>query len=386
MSKKIIGYTDPHWESITWAGIGSFTGRAIWNAYGDTYCNTADGSRSAELNKTTYTWESVSLGANILGEGVWTDGENTYYSSGSTQKVFNNQTKLWENKTWTGMTAFAGTYIWTDGEHIYYSDDTTQKVLDKQTGEWSDKTWTGLASFDGQHIWTDGENIYYSKISTHKVLNKQTGEWEDKTWTGITSFSGNQVYTAYGKVYYNNRKVLNKQTCEWEDKTLEGASSIDGQYVWTDGAYVFYSMVDGNDNIQKALIPGEPIYEEVIKYLDDNGAQKFADKIKEVDAKVNNLPSPITPKGTVAFANLPALSGVSVGWMYNISDDFTTDSNFVTSGIACSAGSNVYCLEVSGTKKWDVFAVADTMLKINPTAAQIANFPAGTMWLEVETV
>lgn len=122
------------------------------------------------------------------------------------------------------------------------------------------------------------------------------------------------------------------------------------------------------------------------KYLDETGAQKLADKIKEVNTKVDNLPSPITPKGTVAFASLPTLSDVSVGWMYNISDDFTTDSDFVTPGIACAAGSNVYCLDVSGTKKWDVFAVADTVLKINPTAAQIAAFPEGAMWLEVETV
>ena len=84
--------------------------------------------------------------------------------------------------------------------------------------------------------------------------------------------------------------------------------------------------------------------------------------IDEVNGKIENLSSPVVPKGTLAFANLPSLASVEVGWMYNISDDFTTTSDFVISGISEKAGSNVYCIEVDvsgiSTKKWDVFAVA----------------------------
>lgn len=32
----------------------------------------------------------------------------------------------------------------------------------------------------------------------------------------------------------------------------------------------------------------------------------------------------LQPRGTVAFADLPALADVSTGWMFNISDEFTT--------------------------------------------------------------
>lgn len=79
--------------------------------------------------------------------------------------------------------------------------------------------------------------------------------------------------------------------------------------------------------------------------------------IDEVNTKVDNIPQAVVPKGTIAFASLPSLASVEVGWMYNISDDFTTTSDFVISGISEKAGSNVYCIDTgSGVKKWDVFA------------------------------
>ena len=67
--------------------------------------------------------------------------------------------------------------------------------------------------------------------------------------------------------------------------------------------------------------------------------------------------TPLSVHGTIEFKNLPALKDVEPGWMYNISDDFKTTSDFVSVGAVEKAGSNVYCIEVDGTKKWDVFAV-----------------------------
>lgn len=82
-----------------------------------------------------------------------------------------------------------------------------------------------------------------------------------------------------------------------------------------------------------------------------------AELLGEINVKINNIPKAVVPKGTVAFASLPSLASVEVGWMYNISDDFTTTSDFVISGISEKAGSNVYCIDTgSGVKKWDVFA------------------------------
>ena len=74
------------------------------------------------------------------------------------------------------------------------------------------------------------------------------------------------------------------------------------------------------------------------------------------------------PKGSVAFANLPTtLTEDMLGWTYNVSDAFTTDSQFVDgAGISYPAGQNVVVVEASeGVYKYDCFAGA----YILPTAS-----------------
>lgn len=62
----------------------------------------------------------------------------------------------------------------------------------------------------------------------------------------------------------------------------------------------------------------------------------------------------LLPHGTVAFADLPSLDSAGNGWMYNISDDFVTTSDFKEgAGLLFPAGSNVY-KTVDGY--WDILA------------------------------
>ena len=81
----------------------------------------------------------------------------------------------------------------------------------------------------------------------------------------------------------------------------------------------------------------------------------------EVDNKVSAaLTSAIVPKGTVAYANLPTPAKANLGYMYNVSDAFTTDARFVEgAGKKYDAGANVYVVAVttgSSTEyKFDVF-------------------------------
>ena len=62
--------------------------------------------------------------------------------------------------------------------------------------------------------------------------------------------------------------------------------------------------------------------------------------------------------GSVAFSGLPQLAATEEGKVYNITDDFTTDANFVDgAGKKHSAGTNVVCIDVGGkVYKWDVLA------------------------------
>lgn len=62
----------------------------------------------------------------------------------------------------------------------------------------------------------------------------------------------------------------------------------------------------------------------------------------------------LVPMGTVDFESLPAAGDASSGWMYNVSDQFTTTEDFVEgAGITVPAGSNIYR---TAEGKWDVLA------------------------------
>lgn len=81
----------------------------------------------------------------------------------------------------------------------------------------------------------------------------------------------------------------------------------------------------------------------------------------EVDNKISAaLIAAIVPKGTVAYASLPTPAKANLGYMYNVSNEFTTDARFVEgAGKKYDAGANVYVVAVptgSSTEyKFDVF-------------------------------
>lgn len=61
-------------------------------------------------------------------------------------------------------------------------------------------------------------------------------------------------------------------------------------------------------------------------------------------------------KGSVAFASIPT-TGMNDGDMYNITNDFTTDSRFIEgAGKECAEGTNIVWIE--DVEKWDIFAMS----------------------------
>lgn len=84
---------------------------------------------------------------------------------------------------------------------------------------------------------------------------------------------------------------------------------------------------------------------------DSDNAKYYYQQAKDVS---EGLKGGLQPHGTVAFADLPELPDVNAGWMYNISDEFTTTDDFKEgSGNAVPAGANIY---KTSDGKWDVLA------------------------------
>ena len=86
--------------------------------------------------------------------------------------------------------------------------------------------------------------------------------------------------------------------------------------------------------------------------------------LAELLGKIQAIPSAIIPKGTRTFSQLAPstdLAAANLGFMWNISDAFTTTSDFAEgAGKSVAAGSNVYVANVGTAAepsyKYDIFA------------------------------
>ena len=93
-------------------------------------------------------------------------------------------------------------------------------------------------------------------------------------------------------------------------------------------------------------------------------AQTVEAALAELLGKIQAIPSAIVPKGSKAFAGLvPATDLVAgcLGWMWNITDAFTTTADFAEgAGHSIPAGANVYVANIGTAAepvyKYDIFA------------------------------
>ena len=107
----------------------------------------------------------------------------------------------------------------------------------------------------------------------------------------------------------------------------------------------------------------------------EDGAEHF---YNETVAIVQTLSNAIIARGTIAFADLPDVSSTAVknGFMWNISDNFTTTSDFVEgAGVNIPMGANVYKVTINNVPKWDVLAGTSAAVFVG-TEAQIAQAEA----------
>lgn len=83
----------------------------------------------------------------------------------------------------------------------------------------------------------------------------------------------------------------------------------------------------------------------------ESEAQKYAEQAKEIS---ESLSGALRPLGTINFADLPNTANATSGDMYNITDQFTTTTDFKEgAGNIIPAGSNVY---LTVDRYWDVLA------------------------------
>ena len=225
-----------------------YTGQYIYNFKGTTYYfanNVENYTFNPEDGKWTYI--NIANSTNVSGDYMWDDGENLYYSSGTSQKVLNFNTMTWENKTWNGLTNFAGNKVWTDGIDIYYSNGTSGHwVLNRDTDTWETKTWITYIGFQGNYIWKDARSRIFSLSGGNFYkLNDARDEFvRITTSTGLTSGNASYIWSDGTNVYHSNGSthyIFDHDNLKWTAKGFGGNPYFSGSSIWVDNVGGVYS-------------------------------------------------------------------------------------------------------------------------------------------------
>lgn len=122
------------------------------------------------------------------------------------------------------------------------------------------------------------------------------------------------------------------------------------------------------DEIEKAYKAADTQINETLttNYYDKNATDS------KIDEKVNaKISSAYKAAGSVVFSALPQLAETEEGKVYNVSEEFTTNENFVEgAGKKYPAGTNVVCVDAGEKQfKWDVLAGFVDLSSYETTAA-----------------
>lgn len=285
---------------------------------------------------------------------------------------------------------------------LYVKQKIADKFVAKETGKGlssNDYTTTeknklaGLENYDDSKIVADIASLQTSVgnkvdkvagkgLSTNDFTNelKQTYDDTVETVAGIVAEGGEPNVIEIVKVNGTaltpdaNKAVNVSVPTKTSDLTNDSNFAVDSSYVHTDNNFTTTLK-----NKLNGISAGAEV--NAINTIKVNGtAQTITSKAVNISVPTNNnqltngagyqtasdvntainnkIGSTYKPKGSVAFANLPALSSSNEGFVYNITDSFTTTADFVEgAGKKYPAGTNVVIINTSGTTyKYDVLA------------------------------
>lgn len=169
------------------------------------------------------------------------------------------------------------------------------------------------------------------------------------------------------KIVSNTNLALFKANCDnlyatQADVTEEAAARLQGDNTLQEQVNARYAKPstgipeeDLSASAQNSLDKANSAYQKPTSGIPESDlSQDLQNKI----AKIEGFGGVYTPKGSIAYASLPATPSESVsGFVWNILDSFTTDSRFVEgAGKLISAGANVACILDGSNYKYDILS------------------------------
>ena len=219
-----------------------------------------------------------------------------------------------------------------------YEYDGLNEVLEKAEAEYSQvikmaKSYAVGGTGERTNENTDNAKYYYEQskknsASAETYMNSASNSASAASQSAIdanTSAQNAQTYMGQAKTYADNAKVseTNAASSENAAKTSETNAAKSATSAQS-------SMNAASSSASAASTSA-------------TGAQNY---YLQTEAIVNGLNGAFLPMGTITFAELVELKEsdtIGIGYLYNISDNFTTDENFrMGAGIEYEAGTNVY--------------------------------------------
>ena len=216
------------------------------------------------LNKETGIWEwnkPIVEGdgwSNFYGQSIYLTTEKEYILGNSHK--YNRSTKSWDKITMPAIDWFNAQNIWSDGIDTYYSAGDTQRKLNKiddKNYEWIDVTWNGtaLTKPGGENIWTDGNKIYHGEDFYLDIINKEFKKFDNKSQYNLVDQTnpymtpfGCDVWTD-GVFFYVSRGIRHSvfdpisRNCQelYDLFPNQQDANREGRYIWTDGKDIYWT-------------------------------------------------------------------------------------------------------------------------------------------------
>lgn len=267
---------------------------------------------------------------------------------------------------------------WADGKFLKKTDAYT---LPKATAT----TLGGVKIGTGLNVAADGTASVNETYIDGRVT--AVGDQKYALKTDVPTMTPMATASEAGKVY-----AVEKATSDTVKGTVKYSEGVG--LVLTDiapgavqSSEVYGPLLNQIENASRDATIAKDLATQNAEHLEEVYVKSQTYSRTEVDDKVSAaLTSAIVPKGTIAFASLPDPAKANLGYMYNVSDAFTTDARFVEGASKIyAAGANVYVVAVtsgdSTEYKFDVFMgfvdLSDYQTKADmPTAATDADIDA----------
>ena len=283
------------------------------------------------------------------------------------------------------------------------------KVSSLESGSHVGINFEGTASNNPKHLGYLGVSINERPIFAHQDSVSSTSVYRltrlpagQTTAVGSSTnpvyVTGDGIITACGNslavsITGNANTATTLQTTRSINGTNFNGSANITTTNWGTGRNISISDSDGTNTGTAVLVNGSQAYTlklpDTIKAnitgnLTGTAARATADangnNIANTYATKAQVASAYVASGSVTFANLPALNSSNLGKVYNVTDAFTTNSNFVEgAGKSYPAGTNVVIVNTEGTTyKYDALAGWVDLSGYSTIANTVSAVVAGT--------